>query len=158
MQQDEQYPSRKHPVHFTPLERHNAPILLHVTVCTKPRRKILANESVHTILRNTWEEASAWRIGYYLIMPDHIHLFCAPGYSGRFRIKTWVTYWRRLCARRDSALKGIWQEDCWDTQIRNQQHYARKLDYVAHNPVRHGLVEYSQDWEYQGRLCQLDWI
>jgi putative transposase len=26
-----------------------------------------------------WQnEATAWYVGHYLIMPDHLHFFCAP--------------------------------------------------------------------------------
>jgi len=51
--------------------------------------------------------------------------------------------------------KFVW--DCWDTQMRSQSHYIRKLEYVADNPVRQGLAQCSEDWPYQGRMNELRW-
>jgi len=34
---------------------------------------------VHDLLCSVWREATAWLVGRYVIMPDHVHLFAAPG-------------------------------------------------------------------------------
>jgi len=133
-----EYPGfiRKHPAHHPPVHRHNQPTILHVSVCTSPRRDILATEPVHVVLRRTWTEARRWRVGYYVVMPDHRHLFCAPGTWLSEPVKKWCTYWKRQAARYDPLLKGCWEQDCWDTQMRTVEHYERKLEYVRRNPVR----------------------
>ncbi|MBT3378788.1 MAG: hypothetical protein HN742_04130 [Lentisphaerae bacterium] len=155
---DSRHAERKRPAHCPVVERHNRASILHVTVCTTERRSVLADESTHATLRACWHDATAWLIGYYLIMPDHVHLFCAPGTWDRPSVASWVTYWRRMCTRHDPALKGIWQSDCWDTQMRDGEHYRRKLEYVGLNPVRAGLVLRTEDWPYQGHIADLPWI
>src|SRR5437762_13049602 len=35
---------------------------------------IIANDSVHNALVKSWRVATAWLIGFYLVMPDHLHL------------------------------------------------------------------------------------
>jgi putative transposase len=146
-----------HPAHPTPVERHNQPIILLVTVATVNRQSVLACGSSHAALRQAWVRAQRWIVGYYLIMPDHVHLFCTPCGPERDTIQSWCKYWKRLASMEDQSLKGAFVWDCWDTQMRDQEHYLRKLEYVAQNPVRRGLVADSREWPYQGRLNEVRW-
>src|SRR5438270_10267317 len=50
--------------------------LFFATICSRKRRSHLANDSVHNALVESWRVATAWLIGFYLVMPDHLHLFC----------------------------------------------------------------------------------
>src|SRR3954468_17508350 len=67
---------RQHPVHQPVCERFNEPVIVFVTVCAKNKKPILANAEVHQLLRTTWDAADSWLVGRYMIMPDHLHLFC----------------------------------------------------------------------------------
>ncbi len=69
---------RKHPVHRPVREQFNTPIIIFLTVCRKARKPILVNASAHQLLREVWQTQPSWLVGRYVIMPDHIHLFCAP--------------------------------------------------------------------------------
>jgi putative transposase len=140
------------------VRRHNRPTILHVTVCLAARSGLLADSPVHSALRTAWSETRQWRVGYYLIMPDHVHLFCAPAVDGPEPVRRWLAYWKRLAGDELPRLRGVWQSDGWDTQMRTQEQYLRKLDYVAQNPVRRGLVARSEDWPYQGKMSELAWI
>ena len=73
------FPQRRTPPHFLPLERFGVSVIIFVTVCTKDRKRILARPDVHHLLQEVWAEAREWLVGRYVLMPDHIHLFCAPG-------------------------------------------------------------------------------
>ena len=70
---------RAHPPRFPLIERHNTAIIVLITVDTPRRRPLLNNASVHSWLRSCWLEAADWVVGRYVLMPDHLHLFCAPG-------------------------------------------------------------------------------
>ena len=148
----------KHPAHPVPVRRHNEPIVLHVTVTTFQRRQVLTDERVHAAMVQVWRQATHWLTGYYLIMPDHIHLFCAPGVDIPLSVRRWAGYWKRRSGEIEANLKRQFQEDCWDTQMRSQEHYLRKLEYVRNNPVRWGLVQKPEDWPYQGNVHSLPWI
>ena len=140
-----------------PIERFNEPIVIQINVCTKNRRPILANNNMHSLVRQVWEEATAWRVGTYMIMPEHIHLFCAPGQIPIFSLKNWVAYWKRWITRRIPGKTEIWQKDFWDTQMRGIEHYRKNLAYVRLNPVRKGLVRDTRDWPYQGEIFKIRW-
>jgi len=49
-----------------------------LTVCTQKRERWLATLSVQRALHEIWQHtATAWLVSDYLLMPDHLHLFCA---------------------------------------------------------------------------------
>jgi len=150
---------RKHPVHHSMHQRFNTPIIVFLTVCTKDRRPILANGAAHELLRLAWIEARLWMVGRYIIMPDHIHLFCAPAELAVQPLIKWVSFWKSQAARNWARSKQlpIWQRHFWDTQLRRGESYDTKWEYVVENPVRGGLVKRSEDWPYQGELNILRW-
>jgi putative transposase len=147
-----------HIPHFAPVRRQNQPILLHVTVTVAGRAPILANERAHSVLTEAWRQADLWRTGEYVIMPDHVHLFCSPKTAEGYPIRKWIGYWKRLVGNLDASLRSRFQEDCWDTQMRDRAHYEEKLSYVRNNPVRKELVVDWQTWPYRGQVNQLIWL
>jgi len=150
---------RKHPPHFPPIERHNTAIIIFVTVCTKDRKRILADSGAHEVLRLAWQTKPSWLIGRYVVMPDHVHLFCAPAEFPSRPLLKWVSFWKSAAARnwphRDQL--PLWQRHSWDTQLRRGENYDEKWEYVLQNPVRAGLVARPEDWRYQGELNILRW-
>lgn len=114
---------------------------------------------MHQILLEAWSAADSFLVGRYVLMPDHIHLFCVPVNPGPGYMESWIRYWKSLATRRlPNVEKGqLWQRDFWDTQMRRGENYATQWDYVRFNPVRHGLVKDSKDWPYQGEVHPFDW-
>jgi len=129
-----------------------------VTVCTKDRRPALANPYMHTALLKSWQAADHWLVGRYVVMPDHLHLFCAPGTATIEPLVKWVRYWKSFATKSASFSSGdLWQRDFWDTQLRQGDSYAAKWKYVADNPVRAGLTSSAELWPYQGEVNILRW-
>ncbi len=157
MTEGKPYPERKHPAHHAFVEENNKSIILFLTVCTHHRKAVLANEHMHNALLEAWESAEQWRVGRYVIMPDHIHLFCSPTHRESENVAKWTAYWKRLVSRNLSELQPIWQRDCWDTQLRNHESYSEKWAYFRNNPVRAELVGHADDWPFQGVVHHLPW-
>lgn len=44
--------------------------------------------------------------------------------------------------------RGIWQRHYWEHMIRDEDDFARHLDYVHFNPVKHGHVERTGAWPF----------
>ena len=145
-------PDRKHPPHLVPLDREM--VILLVTICTKNRRKILAHEWVHQLVRRSWMRCDDYCVGRYVIMPEHIHAFVGEGNLARYRLENWVAAWKSFISRRWPNVyeKPIWQRSFWDRQIRSGDQYDEKWLYVRNNPVRHGLVETPDQWPFQGAM------
>jgi putative transposase len=150
---------RKQPAHIPCVERHNRPIIVFLTVCSKDQKRIFDSADVAQLIVGGWTGAKTWLVGRYIIMPDHIHLFCAPGIRPRESLKQWVRYWKNLASKRWPRIKEhpIWQRDFWDTQLRRHENYDLKWQYVVKNPVRAGLVAESSEWPFQGELNVLPW-
>ena len=151
------FPERKRLPHLPPIQRHNQAIVLFVTVCVKDRQSLLADDTAHATLMETWREITNWRVGDYVILPDHAHLFCTPGEWHPPNIQQWVKYWKRVAGHKYAPFKNNGQAECWDTQIRDLAHYDEKLSYVRMNPVRKGLVNMPDAWPYQGRIHEIQW-
>lgn len=152
-------PERKKPAHFPTIEAGFRSIIIFLTVCTNRRRPLLANDQAARLIVTALQAANFWRVGRYVIMPDHIHLFCAPNTFPPQPLKNWVCFWRnhvtRAWPRRDQT--PIWQRDYWDRQSRRSESYAEKWHYVVNNPLRHGYVHRAEEWPYQGELNVLEW-
>ena len=132
------------------------PTIVLVTVCTQGRKRWLAQADIHQALLKTWTQAAAWMIGRYVLMPDHLHFFCAPT-DLMFALDRWVAYWKRLFARANPERLGAWQRLSWHHRLRRDESYQEKWEYVRNNPVRAGFVLHPNDWPYQGELNVLRW-
>jgi len=87
MQQNHPFPQRKTPIHLSPGEMDNRSTIIFVTICSARRKKIFtANDSARLIV-NTWIQANEWVVGRYVILPDHIHFFCAPSQTASVELK-----------------------------------------------------------------------
>jgi putative transposase len=153
------FPMRHRPIHLPSLEQGNRSTIVFLTVCTHDRRALLANESVHAHLRSVWQQATHWHVGRYVVMPNHVHLFCAPGAHPPPPLAQWVKFWKSRAAATwpGPAIGKVWQTDYWDTQLRAGDSYAAKWIYVQDNPVRAGLVARGEAWPWQGEMTLLRW-
>ncbi len=148
-------PDRKRPVHGV-LTLPNQPIIVFVTACTKDRIPWLACEEVHSLLRTLWADRSAWCVGRYVLMPDHLHVFVSP-VTYEFSLERWMRYWKSQFTRRHGNSIHHWQYSHWDRRLRSEESYEEKWEYVRNNPVRKGLVNSADDWSFQGEINELEW-
>jgi len=152
-------PGRKHPAHPALHEGFNTPTIVFLTVCTEGRKPVLADAAAHSALRDAWHLAKSWAVGRYILMPDHVHLFCAPAEFPPRPLNQWVAYWKSHAARHWPRPEDapLWQRDYWDTQLRRSENYTDKWRYVSQNPVRAKLVDQVEDWPHQGAMNVLSW-
>ena len=52
---------------------------------------------------------------------------------------------RRSASRIKKGERGIWQRRYWEHVIRDDADYARHVDYIHFNPVKHGYVRLAAD-------------
>ena len=96
---------RKHPVHRPVCQTDNRVANVFVTVNTNQRKAILAKPDTAQTIFNAWKEAYTWLVGRYVIMPDHVHLFCAPN-DLTVSLKRWIKFWKSLSQTVGRALKS----------------------------------------------------
>jgi putative transposase len=138
-----------------------------LTVGTEKRERWLAQASVQCALHDIWlQTATAWLVSDYLLMPDHLHLFCAPR-DLKFTIERWMGFWKDQLAknlkRQGGAAAppyrtiGKFQAGGFHHRLRAGESYAQKWQYVRENPVRAGSVKQPEDWPYCGRVHEIHW-
>ena len=135
------------------------PIVLFVTIALRRPNPhhCLDNAEFMEALVTAWWRAVEWRPGYFMIMPDHLHLFAVPGQTERISVKRWCQKWKGLVSAQLWPHEWKWLPGCWDTQMRSEAHYREKMSYVRLNPVRKGLVLEPDDWPYQGTVSTIRW-
>ena len=142
------------------------------TVVTANRRPIFASVEAVEVLRSAFRAVRSrypFEVDAMVVMPDHIHcIWTLPpndaDFATRWRlIKTWFT---KHC---DPALRNVvsdcaalirptalWQHRYWEHVLRDEEDYARHVDYIHFNPVKHGLVAAAKDWPYSSFLRHVE--
>ncbi len=142
-----------------------------ITTCTYHREPILACEQNAQILIDEWRSAyerHGWLVGRYVIMPDHVHFFCAfegeLSKTGHNSLSYFMQNWKQWTSKR--MIKAnlacpirlsppVWQKEFIDHLLRSEENYRQKWLYVVENPVRKELISNSEDWPWQGEIFVL---
>jgi putative transposase len=126
------------------------------TVVTYHRLPVFANPEHVNALREAFRAVKAahpFEVQAMVVLPDHLHcLWRLPeddaGFSTRWRdIKNLVSRQidTSINPRRE---KAVWQRRFWEHAIRDQDDWARHVDYIHWNPVKHDYVLSPEDWPY----------
>ena len=110
--------------------------------------------SVRTIRQNSPFHIDAW-----VVLPDHMHcIWTLPpnddDFPGRWQAlkksfsKAIPATERRSPVRQAKGERGIWQRRFWEHTIRDDIDYARHMDYIHFNPVKHGYADHPADWPF----------
>lgn len=135
------------------------------TVNTLRRMPILTQAPVRAALRDAISHTRAshpFAIDAWVLLPDHLHcIWTLPQGDADFSVR-WSMI-KRLVSQRCGAQygaadlstsrtgrkeAGIWQRRFWEHQIRDDNDFARHVDYIHWNPVKHGLVARAIEWPY----------
>ena len=102
----------------------------------------------------------------YVVMPEHVHLLLSEPERGLLAdalksLKQGVS--RHLVGEAGAGagapfkpgvglsgdfLHHFWQKRYYDHNVRNYQQFVKKLSYIHQNPVKRGLCERPEDWEW----------
>jgi predicted ester cyclase len=86
------------------------------------------------------------------LAPDRERLFAALPRGERISV-----------SRAAKAQRGIWRRRYWEHTLRDEDDFARHLDYIHYNPVKHGHAARVRDWPFSSlrrwvRWCHpVDW-
>ena len=83
----------------------------------------------------------------YVVMPEHVHLLL--GEPQRKTLADALKSLKQGVSRRlIGNAKHFWEKRYYDFNIRNEEQFIQKLRYVHRNPVKSGLCEYPEDWDW----------
>jgi len=91
----------------------------------------------------------------YCVMPNHLHLLIEPlpDANQRYhRVSVIVQRIKSYTSTKINQLRGktgkVWSDDYYDRYIRSERDYYNVLEYILLNPVKAGLVNDWEDWEF----------
>src|SRR5258707_4725846 len=121
-----------------------------VTFCCYHRRQLLTTDESRRIFESALERVRrSFRLQVYgyVVMPEHVHLLLSEPEKDTLAdalksLKQGVS--RRLI--RDA--EHFWQKRYYDFNVRNYPQFMEKLRYIHRNPVKAGLCERPEDWEW----------
>jgi len=131
------------------------------TVNLFDRRSRLLTEKIE-LLREACRyarERHPFSIEASVVLPDHLHaVWTMPegdaDYALRWRLIKSV-FSRGLTpsepvtnSRSNKGERGIWQRRYWEHTLRDENDFAKHVDYIHFNPVKHGHVTRVADWPY----------
>jgi putative transposase len=136
------------------------------TVNLADRRLGLLAENIG-LLREAFRSVRArhpFTIDAAVVLPDHLHMIWAlPKDDADFALR-----WRLIksafarglprgerisASRAGKGERGIWQRRYWEHTLRDQDDFARHLDYIHFNPVKHGHAARVRDWPHSSFRC-----
>jgi putative transposase len=105
------------------------------------------------------KQSHPFRIDAIVVLPEHLHtIWTLPEGDADFATR-WMLIKRRFTLhlgdagaefgrRNRRGERILWQQRFWEHQIRDEEDYARHVDYIHFNPVKHGWVLQASDWPY----------
>ena len=80
-------------------------------------------------------------------MPEHVHLLI--GEPERDTVADAIKSLKQGVSRRlIGEAEHFWQKRYYDFNVRNRPQFIEKLRYIHRNPVKRGLCERPEDWEW----------
>ena len=101
------------------------------------------------------DDGRTMRLHTAVVMPDHVHLLFtalrdAEGWT--FALAKILKAIKGTSARSVNKLSGkfgtVWQDESFDHVLRGDESFAETVDYIRQNPVRRGLVQRPEDYEW----------
>jgi len=121
--------------------------------------KYLSDEKIANINRDKLHslDSSVYKLICYCIMPNHIHLvfrLMSETQSVSDIMKMIKGATARECNKLLKRTGKFWQVESFDRLIRDANEMYNIINYVLNNPVKAGLVNKPDDWEYS--YCNSD--
>jgi putative transposase len=111
----------------------------------KPYLSISANRTLFEEVLETMRLRYQFLVLGYVVMPEHVHLLLTEPID--------ETLAKALMALKISTSKRLnysplWQARYYDFNVFSGDKQVEKLRYIHRNPVRRGLVDRPEDWEW----------
>jgi putative transposase len=108
----------------------------------------LASPSVRSLFEETLERTRAryrFCVIGYVVMPEHVHLLVSEPEIGPL---SKAIHALELSMAKRSLPRPFWQARYYDFNVFTERKHVEKLRYIDRNPVKRGLVEQPQDWQW----------
>jgi putative transposase len=122
-----------------------------VTFSCYNRAPLLSTPQSRDVFEQTLEHARQWYGFYvagYVLMPEHVHLLVTE--PERKTLSVALQMLKQNVAHQLRAPEGgpFWQSRYYDFNVWSEAKRIEKLRYIHRNPVKRGLVQRPEDWQW----------
>ncbi len=119
---------------------------------SRKRLKFLSNQLLELA------EEFGWRPQAWAVFSNHYHILASSPKDGNKHLGQFMRILHGRSARYVNELdnvvgRKVWH-NYWDTEITHHSSYLARLAYINQNPVKHGLVSVSEDYDW----CSMAWF
>lgn len=130
-----------------------------VNLAERQQRLLVEHIELLRFVTRTVKQRHPFQIEAMVVLPDHLHaLWRLPEGDANFAMR-WSLIksgFSRGLAKMESISpsriskreRGIWQRRYWEHLIRDEADFERHVDYIHHNPVKHGYAVSAAEWSY----------
>jgi putative transposase len=112
----------------------------------------IAERTVEILLKDNERQ---YRLRAWVVMPNHVHLVVDVWTIPLVKL---VNGWKGASARAANQILrrtgAFWQEDYYDTLIRDENHLKRAIHYTEQNPIKAHLAIAPTDWLWSSVQCR----
>lgn len=122
-----------------------------VTFSCYRRASLLGTPQARRIFEQTLEQVHRWygfSIVGYVIMPEHVHLLLTEPVRSSMAVALQMLKQNVAHKVPHPPDTAFWQLRYYDFNVWSSEKRVEKLKYIHRNPVRRGLVEKPEDWEW----------
>lgn len=101
-----------------------------------------------------------WDLSAWVVLDNHYHLLCRAPKNSAVKLSQWINSLHRRTAKQwneeeKTAGRQVWW-NYWDTCITNERSYYARLNYIYHNPVKHGLASRPDEYSFSSYAAHLN--
>jgi putative transposase len=117
-----------------------------------------STERLDFFLESLFDRANEfdWNLRAWAVLPNHYHFVATslqPATLRKFLGKLHMQTAKQLNLWDNTPGRKVWFQ-FWESHITFERSYLARLNYVHHNPTRHGIVPFAQNYKW----CSASWF
>jgi putative transposase len=88
-------------------------------------------------------DGERYELNAYVVMPNHCHAILRPLACAEHPLEAILGSWKQFSGKRINQRCGVtgdvWQQECYDRIVRDEEHLYRCLQYIGQNPAKASL-------------------
>ena len=129
-------------------------VVYHVIIGSKDRAALFLEGNLNKQVIDIAEQACSihkYELLAFCLMPDHLHLL-VRSQEGATGLRLFMRAMKSFCTR--TVGSKIWQKGFYEHVMRTGEDVKKTAEYIINNPVRKGLVQRAEDYQWGGIVAK----
>lgn len=112
----------------------------------------LKDERIAKLIEETllFFDGQKYKLIAWVLMPNHVHLLLIP--KNNFSLSEIMHSIKSYTSHEANKILGrkgnFWSKEYFDRFMRDYEHFAKTIAYIENNPVKAGLCEKANEWQF----------